>query len=326
MGARQKKKNDENGDPSKHKKKKAKVSLLLSKRSLQVSLILSRMKLCDPVIKTAIMMLNNTILTEDVTTALLSILPTRAELDLIKGHDSPDDLAKAERFFYEVKDIRCLKPRLQYFNFTLQFKEFFTDIDNMLLTLEQTQKAIMESENLKGILQIILGFGNRLNHGKGKKKNGFKLITLTRIRGFKANVVPMTLMHFLVETIENNFPKYMEFLKDLEIVPTATRIESSYVQKKIMELSGTIKEIEEKVKIEKKENYDEEKDRFCPVMEHFLSVAKPQIESINERWTKFEANLEDIITLFHEDPKFTMDELADVFNIFLNGFKKAQED
>jgi diaphanous 2 len=74
----------------------------------------------------------------------------------------------------------------------------------------------------------------------------------------------MTLLHYLVETIENKFPELLTFSEDLTHVDKAARVSVETIQKTLRQMGNSIQNLETDLSNSKQPQGDE--DRFIEVM------------------------------------------------------------
>jgi hypothetical protein len=156
--------------------------------------------------------------------ALLKYGPEPDEVETLTSYTGETEaLASAEQFFFMLISIPHLQAKLSASIFRRQFDATLAavgkDIRNMKLALRQ----ILESPKLKEVFTIILAFGNYIN---GSTSRGgawaFKLDALPKLRELKSNKVGMTLLHYMHEFIEKNYPEIASWIDDLVDVESAT--------------------------------------------------------------------------------------------------------
>lgn len=77
------------------------------------------------------------------------------------------------------------------------------------------------SRKLKFVLEIILAFGNYLNSSKRGPAYGFKLQSLDNLLDTKSTDKKMCLLHYIVATIRQKFPEFVNFDSELLYVEKA---------------------------------------------------------------------------------------------------------
>ena len=104
-------------DPSAEKEKPKEIVLISGKREQNVSIFLRTVKRDNDEIRDAIVEMDEELLTPEVLPQMIESLPTDEERTIVTGwlknNDDIDRLAKAERFFVEISDLKCLEGRLK---------------------------------------------------------------------------------------------------------------------------------------------------------------------------------------------------------------------
>ena len=155
-------------------KKKEEVCLLDSKRAYNGSVIMSQFRGDPKEIVAGIQRWSDDRLPPNAVDALLKIVPTKEEVELLNAYDGPEShLRKLEQFMKKLAAIPRLEGRLKAFKFKHQWENNENEVKVGLDTLEGACTEIMQSESLKRILKMILAIGNYMNAGKNqvKRKN-----------------------------------------------------------------------------------------------------------------------------------------------------------
>jgi len=87
------------------KKEKKEVSVLDGKRAYNIAIMLSRVRLSFPDIRKAILIVDDTLLTEQLLKSFLEHIPTTEECEALAMYvhgDGAKNLGNAEQFFVEV--------------------------------------------------------------------------------------------------------------------------------------------------------------------------------------------------------------------------------
>ena len=74
----------------------------------------------------------------------------------------------------------------------------------------------------------------------------------------------MTLLHYLVETIENKFPELLNFNEDMTHVDKAARVSVETVQKTLRQMDASIRNLETDLKNAKEPQGED--DKFSEIM------------------------------------------------------------
>lgn len=74
----------------------------------------------------------------------------------------------------------------------------------------------------------------------------------------------MTLLHYLVDTIEKKFPELLTFIDELEHVDRAARVNVDQIGKNLRTMDSAIKNLETDLNNNKEPQGED--DKFCEVM------------------------------------------------------------
>ncbi|PIK49678.1 putative formin-like protein 3 [Apostichopus japonicus] len=104
-----------------------------------------------------------------------------------------------------------------------------------------TSFSVKNSTQLKRLLEIILAFGNYLNSAKRGSAYGFKLQSLDTLLDTKSTDRKITLLHYIVETVQLKFPEIDKFHGDLQYVDKAANVSAENLTMDINMLVNGIK-------------------------------------------------------------------------------------
>ena len=75
---------------------------------------------------------------------------------------------------------------------------------------------------MKKVFEIVLAFGNYMNNGNRSNASGFKISSLNKIIDTKSSAdTKITLLHYLVDVVEKQFPELLELSSDLKSITKA---------------------------------------------------------------------------------------------------------
>lgn len=126
-------------------------------------------------------------------------------------------MAKAEKFFYTIKNIdKNLPQRLELWAFKMNFKKVLATESEKVYALRDAHKCIKESKSLRELFSTILAFGNYMNGGTKKgQAHGFKLASLSQLTRSRSTDNKVTLMEFLYIYLEKKNKKLLGFVDDM---------------------------------------------------------------------------------------------------------------
>uniref|UniRef100_A0A3Q0R771 Dishevelled associated activator of morphogenesis 1b n=1 Tax=Amphilophus citrinellus TaxID=61819 RepID=A0A3Q0R771_AMPCI len=156
-------------------KKVKELSVIDGRRAQNCNILLSRLKLSNEEIKRAILTMDEQEdLPKDMLEQLLKFVPEKSDVDLLEEHKHElDRMARPDRFLYEMSRINHYQQRLQSLYFKKKFAERIAEIKPKVEALSKASKEVLNSRNLKQLLEVVLAFGNYMN--KGQRGNAYEL-------------------------------------------------------------------------------------------------------------------------------------------------------
>ncbi|XP_070818281.1 protein diaphanous homolog 1 [Chaetodon trifascialis] len=192
------------------------------------------------------MEVNESILTESMVQNLIKQLPPEDQLlSLGEMKDEYDDLAESEQFGVVMSSVKNLKKRLESILFKLQFEEQLNNIKPDVVSVTAACEELMKSQTFSKLLEIILLVGNFMNSGsRNGKAFGFSISYLCKLRDTKSADLKQTLLHFLAEVCQEQYPDVMSFVDELIHVEKASRVSAETLQKNLELMGRQIKGLE----------------------------------------------------------------------------------
>ncbi|KAL0480901.1 hypothetical protein AKO1_004083 [Acrasis kona] len=300
------------------------VHLIDSKRSYQISIQLTALRLSIFHIKEAVIQLDSKKLNHEQITILQSICPTAEEVGMINKYEGDvKNLAKPERFFSDMRIIPHLVERLDCWNFKLKFDSTLDLIIPEINILNDAAKEMQNSEKFFGILTIVLAISNYLNaKSRHKQCYGFKLSTLCKIRDTKSMDNKTNLLTYIVKYIEDGYSSdgLNLFFKDLHNVHRATRVSLQYLKETVQHHQHMLNVV--KLTIEKYEKLTKSHiphdDRFLNEMKPFYALGCTRMKSVNKLLTDCTENISKLVELYDEDA--SLNQKPEDFFIMVDGF------
>uniref|UniRef100_A0A8D3DT03 Diaphanous related formin 1 n=1 Tax=Scophthalmus maximus TaxID=52904 RepID=A0A8D3DT03_SCOMX len=320
------KKEQDGGDEKKQvqKKKVKELKVIDSKSSQNLSIFLGSFRIPYEQIKNAILEVNENILTESMVQNLIKQLPAADQLSVLgEMKDEYDDLAEAEQFGVVMSTVKRLMPRLQAILFKLQFEEQLNNIKPDVVSVTAACEELRQSQNFSTLLQIILLVGNYMNAGsRNGKAFGFSISYLCKLRDTKSADLKQTLLHFLADVCQEQYPDIMSFPDELIHVEKASRVSAETIQKNLELMGRQIKNIEKDLETFPPPQND--KDLFAEKMSKFVVSAHEQHEKLDLMHKNMEKQYADLGDYFVFDPrKMSVEEFYGDLNNFKNMFQQA---
>ncbi|XP_044520459.1 protein diaphanous homolog 1 [Gracilinanus agilis] len=320
------KKDQEGGEEKKsvQKKKVKELKVLDSKTAQNLSIFLGSFRMPYQEIKIVILEVNEAVLTESMVQNLIKQMPEPEQLKMLSElKDEYDDLAESEQFGVVMGAVPRLRPRLNAILFKLQFNEQVENIKPEIVSVTAACEEVRKSESFSSLLEITLLVGNFMNAGsRNAGAFGFNISFLCKLRDTKSTDQKMTLLHFLAELCENNYPDVLKFPDELTHVEKASRVSAENLQKNLDQMKKQISDVERDV-----QNFPaatDEKDKFVEKMTSFVKDAQEQYNKLRMMHSNMETLFKELGDYFLFDPKkITVEEFFMDLNNFRNMFLQA---
>ncbi|XP_066132881.1 protein diaphanous homolog 1-like [Saccopteryx bilineata] len=337
------KKDQEGGEEKKsvQKKKVKELKVLDSKTAQNLSIFLGSFRMPYQEIKNVILEVNEAVLTESMIQNLIKQMPEPEQLKmLLELKDEYDDLAESEQFGVVMGTVPRLRPRLNAILFQLQFSEQVENIKPEIVSVTAACEEVRKSESFSSLLEITLLVGNFMNAGsRNAGAFGFNISFLCKLRDTKSADQKMTLLHFLAELCETDYPDVLKFPDELAHVEKASRVSAENLQKNLDQMKKQISDVERDV-----QNFPaatDEKDKFVEKMtisflerrelrHSFVKDAQEQYNKLRMMHSNMETLYKELGEYFLFDPKkvaveeFFMD-LHNFKNMFVQAVRENQK-
>uniref|UniRef100_A0A672SNP1 Diaphanous related formin 1 n=1 Tax=Sinocyclocheilus grahami TaxID=75366 RepID=A0A672SNP1_SINGR len=272
--------------------------------------------------KNVILEVNEKVLTENMVQSLLKLLPEQEQLNtLLEMKDEYEELAESEQFGVVVSSVKRLKPRLTSILFRLQFEEQVNNVKPDVVAVTAACEELRKSESFAKVLEMTLLLGNFMNAGsRNAKAFGFSISYLCKLRDTKSADQKQTLLHFLAEICQEQYPEVMTFSEELIHVEKASRVSAETLQKNLDQMGKQIKDLEKDIETFPPPQSD--RDKFVEKMTSFVATAGEQFEKLKLMHENMEKQYEDLGEYFVFDPKkMSPEEFFGDLNNFRNMFQ-----
>ncbi|KAK9518085.1 hypothetical protein VZT92_023406 [Zoarces viviparus] len=317
------KKEQGGGDEKQLQKKKVKeLKILDSKCSQNLSIFLGSIRVPYEEIKNAVLQVNEKVITESMVQNLIKLLPEAEQMTVLgEMKEEYDDLAESEQFGVVMSGVKRLMPRLQAILFRLQFEEQLNNIKPDVVSVTAACEELSKSKTFPKLLQIILVVGNYMNAGsRNGKAFGFSISYLCKLRDTKSADLKQTLLHFLADVCQEQYPDVMGFVDELIHVEKASRVPAETLQRNLEMMGRQIKKLEKDLETFPPPQND--KDLFAEKI--FVVTAQEQFEKLDMLHKNMEKHYNDLGELFVFDPKkISVEEFFGDLNTFKNMFQQA---
>lgn len=278
------------------------AKLLDQKRSQNVGILISSLRLEISDVENAIYNFDTSVVSLDTLQALYEIRPTAEELKLIQDHLAAKPevaLDKPERFLLDLSKIPEYADRVGCIMFQSTYTESISAVENKLNNLKMTCDTLLKNPDVHNILGIILALGNYMNGGNRSRgqADGFGLEILARLRDVKSKDNSLTLLHYIVRVYVRQFQKDATLEKAKFPLPEPSDMERAGlvnfndIAADLVKLHTQLKNCEAKVQRVLEKSDEEHQEPFRQRMTGFLEKAyqehREQEENLEECRQKF---------------------------------------
>ncbi|KAM9652333.1 inverted formin-2-like isoform 2-T4 [Morphnus guianensis] len=294
------------------------ITFLDSKKSLNLNIFLKQFKCSNEEVAAMVQNGDRTKFDVEVLKQLLKLLPEKHEIENLKSFkEEKSKLANADQFYLLLLQIPSYQLRIECM---LICEETTVVLDMIQPKAEAIRRAcedLLNSHRLPLFCQLILKVGNFLNYGSHTgDADGFKISTLLKLTETKANQTRITLLHHILEEVENSHTDLLELPKDLEYVSKAAginldiiRTESSTNLKKLLELQRKVLSSSDDVK----QQYEK------PIQDSIDASRK-----LEEEFETIERKREELANYLCEDPsKLSLEDIFSTMKTFRDLFIRA---
>uniref|UniRef100_A0A674DYX8 FH2 domain containing 1 n=1 Tax=Salmo trutta TaxID=8032 RepID=A0A674DYX8_SALTR len=279
------------------KENKDKISILDSKRGMNVGIFLRQFK-------------------KNMFICLLSY-PQVKKLRAFKGDSSK--LTLADSFMYLLVQVPRFELRIEAMVLREEFFQSCAVMSREIDVIRVATKELMTCEELHAILHLVLQAGNIMNAG-GYAGNavGFKLSSLLSLAGTKANKPGMNLLHFVALEAQKKDEKLLKFPEKLQDIQSASRISVENIELEFSSLYVRTRSLEEKVQSD---------PELLEQLDPFLQCSTRTLQDLKRCRLDLRKEGNALIDFFCEDKDtFMLDECFRIFQDFCLKFKKAVKD
>ncbi|XP_041070612.1 disheveled-associated activator of morphogenesis 1 isoform X3 [Carcharodon carcharias] len=323
------KETESNEDTFNSTKKVKELSVIDGRRAQNCNILLSRLKLSNEEIKRAILTMDEQEdLPKDMLEQLLKFVPEKSDIDMLEEHKHETErMAKADRFLYEMSRIPHYQQRLQSLYFKKKFAERVAEVKPKVEAIFLSSKEVLQSKNLKQLLEVVLAFGNYMNKGQRGNAYGFKLSSLNKIADTKSSIEKnITLLHYLITILEKKYPKVVNIHDDLRSIPDAAKVNLIELEKEFNSLRSGLKCVENELEYQKSQPA-QSGDKFVSVVSQFITVASFSFSDVEDLLLEAKDLFNKAIKHFGEETsRIQPDEFFGIFDQFLQAFAEAKQE
>ncbi|PVD26555.1 hypothetical protein C0Q70_14232 [Pomacea canaliculata] len=250
----------------------------------------------------------------------------RAVMNVDEGEDLPKDMVEQLlKFVPTPEEITHYEERLRALYFKKKFQERRHDCKQKIEAVHEACKEVFRSRKLKRLLELVLACGNYMNRGQRGNALGFHPASLNKMVDTRSSISKqITLLHYVVSTLEKKFEDVMKLEDDLPHVKDAAKVNFKDLEQEINALRKGLQDIEKEVGFFKTK-IQNPGDRFVTVMQDFCTVASYSFAEVEESYSEMHQKYDSVLKSFCEDSKQVQpDVFFGIFDSFLMSFADAK--
>lgn len=297
------------------------VSLIDPNRAKNLAITLKKGGLAPEAITAAIQSYDIEALNVDFLELLSRFLPTDWERQQIsrylKDGKPLDQLGAEDRFMVHLCSVPRLSEKVNTMIFISSFPDTTARLTPQLNALIAASISVKSSEKLKGILELILAFGNFMNSSKRGAAYGFRLQSLDVLLDTKSTDRKQTLLHYLVRTINEKYAHLADYQSELHFLEKAATVSLDAVLSDVRSLQSGMEQAQKE--------FTKQDDSVA--LKEFLKSSMDVMTRLAADAKTAQEAYETVVGYFGENSKTTAP--SAFFPIFLRfgrAYKQAQQD
>ncbi|KAI5102175.1 formin-like isoform X2, partial [Silurus meridionalis] len=293
------------------------IKLLDGKRSQAVGILISSLHLEMKDIQQAVLRVDNSIVDLETIEALYENRAQNDELEKIKKHcaNSKEDefklLDKPEQFLYELAQIPDFAGRAHCIIFQAMFLDSISSIHSKVEIISRVCKGLLNSDNIKEVIGLVLAFGNYMNGGNRTRgqADGFGLEILPKLKDVKSRDSRISLVDYVVLYYLRNIDKDAGTDKSIFPLPEpqdfflAAQVKFDDLLKDMRKLKKDLTACEKDVQNVCASSLEEHLQPFKDKMDSFLTTAKAKYTAEEECLNTAQKSFKEMATYFGLKPK-----------------------
>ncbi|XP_063315397.1 formin-like protein 1 [Pelobates fuscus] len=302
-------------------KKPSKVTLIDPNRAKNLAITLKKGGLAPEAITTAIKNYDMQAINLDFLELLARFLPSDYERQQIsrylKDQKPLDDLGSEDRFMVHLCSIPRLSERVNTMTFISSFPDTTARLTPQLNALIAASMSIKSSEKLKGVLELVLAFGNYMNSSKRGAAYGFRLQSLDVLLETKSTDRKQTLLHYLVRVILEKYSHLSNFHCDLNFLEKAALVPLESIMVEVRSLQAGMEQVQKEFT----------KQDDSPALKNFIKTNMDVMSKLTGDAKTAQEAYATVVEYFGENCKNTPpSNFFPYFVRFVRGYKKAEKD
>ncbi|XP_053373201.1 formin-like protein isoform X2 [Mercenaria mercenaria] len=308
--------------PKTLKKKKESITLLEPNRVRNVAITRRKIELSNDEIMRAIINIDLKVLSIDIVDILQTVLPNEQEIKAYKLYEKDkkpiDMLSDEDKFMWQLCKVERLPQRLTIMSYISNFHDDMHHLQPQINACIAASMSLRNSQKVRKLLEIILAFGNYMNSSKRGAVYGFKLQSLDMLLDTKTADKKLTLMHFLVDTVQYKFPDILNFESELRFIEKAALVSMENI-------TTDVHELEKGMELTKREYDLRRSSRDQPlILKDFIANSEDKLRKLLSDVKTAQDSYKRVVEYFGENPRsVSPSTFFAQFVRFVNAFRQA---
>ncbi|XP_051816595.1 inverted formin-2-like isoform X2 [Acanthochromis polyacanthus] len=303
---------------TKAKTESKEISFIDAKKSLNLNIFLKQFKCSHEDFVSLIQRGDRSKFDVEVLKQLIKLLPEKHEVENLKSHQAErDKLASVDQFYLQLLGVPSYSLRIECMLLCEESRCVLETLKPKAELLDRACQSVRESTRLPSFCKLILSVGNFLNYGTHTgNAEGFKISTLLKLTETKANKSRITLLHHILQEVEENHPDLLNLPDDLEVCEKAAGANVESIQSEAKSLTKQLKNAEKKVS----SSSEDMKEQYLSALQESLQAC----EQLQQLLSSVEDKRMDLSVYLCEDSSsFSLDELFRTIKTFRGLFLRA---
>ncbi|KAI8139173.1 formin homology 2 domain-containing protein [Fennellomyces sp. T-0311] len=271
---------------------------------------------------------------EQVLTNLIKFAPTAEEMGKLAQYAKSEskqerlELSVPDQFCIEMMGIKRFKERAECMLFRSTFRDRYHQLHKQMTAIFDASLSMKNAKAFRDLLHLILLLGNFLNGNTYRGGAfGIRIASINKLVDTKGTSSTVTFLHFLVETVQDNFPDMLNFLEELEESGEACKVSKNDMINEFRSLETSLNMVEQELKEHYPESELDDSDRFGPVMRAFHEQASSEFKRLYLLRNKMNEWYDKVVKFYGEDPvKMHPDEFFGIFKKFTSSWERCAVD
>lgn len=172
----------------------------------------------------------------------------------------------------------------------------YSFVFQQIYSIISASTSVKSSKKFKSLLEVVLAFGNYLNSSKRGPAYGFRLQSLDTLLDTKSTDKKLSLLHYIVSTIRQNFPDLLNFDSEFFCIDKASQVSLENV-------IADVSELEKGMEVVRREVEQRGKNAQNLVLKDFLTNSEEKLKKISADTKVSQASFKECLEFFGESSR-----------------------